>query len=96
MSPVTVIALGGMFAAVGALTVATRQLAADGEPKVAVCHFGENRIHSGPKTLMIVSQDADRHVANHTAMNGHEGNDLLGPCNGDAGFNEEDVLTQAR
>ena len=81
MNRLGVITFAGMFAAVGAVTVATRHLAAAGEPKVAVCHFDDDGIPSAPKTLMVGNQNAaDKHVANHTVLNGHEGDDVLGPC----------------
>lgn len=81
MKRVTVIALGGMFGALCAITLATREMAAAGEPKVAVCHFDDDGIPSAPKTLMVGNQNAaDKHVANHTTVNGHEGNDFLGAC----------------
>ena len=81
MNRMTVITLAGVFAVVGAVTVATTSLAAAAEPKVAVCHFDDDGIPSAPKTLMVGNQNAaDKHVANHTVLNGHEGDDVLGPC----------------
>ena len=80
MKKMTVIALGGMFAAFCAVTVSARGIAA-AEPKVAVCHFDDDGIPSAPKTLLVGNQNAaDKHVANHTTLNGHEGNDFLGSC----------------
>ena len=81
MNRITVVTLGGMVGMLGAITVATRDIVAAEQPKVAVCHFDDDGIPSEPKTLMVGNQNAaDKHVANHTILNGHEGDDFLGDC----------------
>ena len=71
-----------VVAAVGLMVVAVAGGASAGKPtKYAVCHYDNDGIPSAPKTLWLGSPKAvAQHVANHTIVNGHEGNDYAGVC----------------
>ena len=56
--------------------------ASAGKPSgFAVCHFDNDGVASAPQTLWLGSANAvAQHVANHTVVNGHEGDDYAGQC----------------
>jgi hypothetical protein len=71
----------GIAFAVMAFVAAVPMGVLAGPAKVAVCHYDNDGVASAPKTLWVGNQKAaNKHVANHTTANGHEGNDTLGAC----------------
>ena len=78
----TVVRIVGAFSVCAVVAFGASTAFAGGKkPKVAVCHFDDDGIPSAPKTLWVGDQKAaNKHVANHTVANGHEGDDTLGAC----------------
>ena len=68
-------------AVVSAAAIAAGAASAGKPSGFAVCHFDDDGVASAPVTLWLGSATAvAQHVANHTLVNGHEGDDYAGQC----------------